>query len=912
MLDHKVSPLLDAMEVGECFARHDGASCYLLLHPESGREFVLKQISVPASAEQVSALLLTGAYASEEEADAYYRKEAESLVREAEARKKLLDCPYILPFLGVQMEKNDVGYAVYAVLPKRNSLEAYLRENAVSHLRGINMGIDLCVALSALREEGFVHGNLKPGNVFFSDTGRFLLGDFGLISTQDMQYAILPEQYRSSYSAPELGGILGGLNPTVDIYSLGMILYRIYNGNHAPFEDEQTGAKAAEARRLAGEELPAPIYADYELAAIIKKACAPDPANRYQTPDEMRAELETYMRRNAVSDHLIVPPLVHDSEPLTAEEAEAPTEPVRFADPETLDPAFKKAFSPEDNRDEKAKKEQRAKKEKKQPEEPEAASEADSTASGEAAPAVRKPDKRQRRRKRAWIVFSAVMVLVVALLALYEFTDLGQGFWHFFVSVEKLEVEDVTADSLKLRLSTNTDSEDFTAYCQDAYGNSLTGSFEDGVAAFSGLKPNTQYTLKVELPGLHKLSGTTSVSAITRNQTEVTRMEAVPGAQDGSIELTLTVREGDEAPAFWTLEYGRQGEEPVEVQFAGERYLLSELEVGAEYTLTLKNGENLYLAGQTQTTCTPVKAVRAEALALESVLDGAARVTWLCTTDLPDAWTLHCADADGKEITVTPEQAEQADDGWHCAAAITGIEPDVSYELTLSADGLDRPLRLTIVDERITVADFTATATAEGLSLRWSANREREAGWLVTAAFDGNQKIETVVHGDSCVLTVLPDVDYELTLACADGTELDGATTASVHSQPTLRFTRLGLTNSTTIGTYYTPNKENWSYWELGGGTVRYRHDDKITFLITAGGWPVNSDEEITVMYVVRDAATDKVLNLQTETLIWNEMWDGNKWAGQIPWLPETPGSYTFSAYLNGQRLGTIPFTIIQ
>ena len=222
MLNHKVSPLLDAMEIGECFSQHDGAACYRISHPESGRELVLKQISVPASAEQVSALLLTGAYASAEEADAYYRKEAENLVKEAQERTKLLDCPYILPFLGVQMEKNEVGYTVYAVLPKRNSLQAHLDENAVSHLRGINMGIDLCVAMSALREAGYVHGNLKPGNVFFSDTGRFLLGDFGLISTRDMQYATLPEQYRSNYSAPELSGLLGGMNTTVDIYSLGL------------------------------------------------------------------------------------------------------------------------------------------------------------------------------------------------------------------------------------------------------------------------------------------------------------------------------------------------------------------------------------------------------------------------------------------------------------------------------------------------------------------------------------------------------------------------------------------------------------------------------------------------------------------------------------------------------------------
>lgn len=913
MLEHKVSPLLDAMEIGECFSQHDGASCYEIRHPESGREFVLKVISVPASAEQVSALLLTGAYASEEEADAYYRKEAEDLVREAEARNKLLDCPYILPFLGVQMEKNDVGYAVYAVLPKRNSLQAYLTENAVSHLRGINMGIDLCVALAALREEGYVHGNLKPGNVFFSDTGRFLLGDFGLISTQDMQYAILPEQYRSCYSAPELGGMMGGLNPTVDIYSLGMILYRIYNGNHAPFEDEQTGTKAAEARRLAGEELPAPIYADYELAAIIRKACAFQPAERYQTPDEMRTDLENYMRRNAVSDHLIVPPLVNDSEPLSPEEAEEPAEPVRFTDPEDLDSTFKKAFAPEDSRDEKLRKESKPRKEKKHIDDaPSAESDVPAAPSTpEQRIAQQRAEKSRKRRKRAWIVFAAAMVLIVSLIGLYEFTDLGQGLWHYFVTVEKLEVSDVTADSLKLTLHTNTDAGSFTAYCQDAYGNSFTGSFEDGATVFSGLNPNTQYNLKVELPGLHKISGSTTTSAITKSETKLTRFDAVPGAEDGTVRLKLTVRKGDEKPAFWTLAYGKTGEEPVEVQFAGDSHELTGLETGVEYTFNLLGTENLYLGGSTEVRFTPLKSVRAENLALDSVLDGEASLSWLCTTDLPEQWSLRFADPDGNELPVTLAEPQKQDDGWHCAASVSGLTPDLSYTFTLSATGLARSLSLTVRDELYAIDGLTAEATADGLSLRWTANREPEEGWRVTAAFD-DQQFEQLVHGDRCVLAVLPDTDYNVTVEPADGKPCTGVNTVSVRSQYMQRFTQMGLNSNTTIGTYYTPNKEQWSYWELGGGTVRYRHDDRITFLITAGGWPVDSNEEVTVMYVVRDAANDKVVNLQTETAVWNDLWDGNKWAGQIPWLPETPGAYTFTVFINSQRLGSIGFTLIQ
>lgn len=45
-----------------------------------------------------------------------------------------------------------------------------------------------------------------------------------------------------------------------------MLLYRIYNGNHGPFEDEATGEAMADKLRLTGKAMPTPIYADYELA----------------------------------------------------------------------------------------------------------------------------------------------------------------------------------------------------------------------------------------------------------------------------------------------------------------------------------------------------------------------------------------------------------------------------------------------------------------------------------------------------------------------------------------------------------------------------------------------------------------------------------------------------------------------
>ena len=910
MLDHKVSPLLDAMEVGECFAQHDGAACYRILHPESGREFVLKHISVPAGEEQVEALLLTGAYASQEEADAYYRKEAEALVREAENRKKLLDCPYILPFLGVQMEKKaGVGYDVYAVLPKRNSLEGYLNENAVSHLRGINMGIDLCVALAALREEGYVHGNLKPGNVFFSDTGRFLLGDFGLISTEDMQYAVLPEQYRSSYSAPELSGFLG-LNETVDIYSLGMILYRIYNGNHAPFEDEKTGARAAEARRLAGEALPAPIYADYELAEIILKACAFEPAERYQSPEEMRVELEQYMRRNAVSDHLIVPPLVNDEGPVSAEAAAEETEPVRFADPEKMDEQFKKSFKPEEPKEGKKKKRRDDDEPLPISESPILSDEPPQLAADRRRLAA-KLKKARQRRKRAWIAFAAAMVLLVTLIGLYEFTDLGKGLWHYFVKVDKLTVSQITADSLRVDLAADAaNPDDFIALCQDAYGNSKSGHFVGGTAFFQDLNPNTQYNIKLELPGLHKLSGATSASAVTKPLTELLTFEATPGSEGGSVRLELVVKDEATEPETWTLAYGKTGETPQQTRFSGHSVQLSGLEAGVEYSFTLLPGEDLYLSGKTETVFTPLPTVEASELRLEKIENGEALLRWNCGRELPESWSLRCTDPEGKELPAEIQPPVSGETGWLCGAVIPNIVPDTSYSVTLSAPGLAVPLSLELRDDVITVTGFAAEATADGLSLRWAANREPAAGWRVLASFGDGQQIEELVQGDQCLMAVLPDTDYSLTLEAADGSSVTGSNTASIRSQYDRRFVQMGLDRGTTLGTYYTPDKEEWSFSDLGGGTIRYRHSDRITFVVTAGGSPVDSGEPVTALYVIQKADGETV-NVQSEKLIWNEMWNNGRWYGQIPWLPEEPGSYSFSVYVNSQRMGSIPFTLV-
>lgn len=104
----------------------------------------------------------------------------------------------------------------------------------------------------------------------------------------------------------------------------------------------------ADKLRLTGKAMPTPIYADYELAAIILKTCAPRPEDRFQTPAELKQALVYYMQRNEVSDTLIVPPIVTPEAPLAPEAETAEEEaPARMTDAEQLDEKFRTSFAPD-------------------------------------------------------------------------------------------------------------------------------------------------------------------------------------------------------------------------------------------------------------------------------------------------------------------------------------------------------------------------------------------------------------------------------------------------------------------------------------------------------------------------------------------------------------------------------------
>lgn len=296
-----ISPLLDGFVMGDPISDHDGVRCCPAMQTETNDKYIVKIISVPASQTKLDALLLAGAFRDRESASDYFRDLAEGVVEEAVLLQRLSRLEGFIPYKNwqvVPMEDGEIGYDVYLTGNYRATLERHLRHDSMTHLAAVNLGLDLCAALAVCRRSGYLYVDLKPDNIVISEDQEYRIADLGFVSLSSLAYASLPERYLSAYTAPEITDAYSALNSTMDIYSVGLILYQVYNGGVLPFEG-----------RAPETPLSAPQYADPEMAQIILKACDPNPEVRWQDPMQMGHALVNYLQSHSVNATPITVPV---------------------------------------------------------------------------------------------------------------------------------------------------------------------------------------------------------------------------------------------------------------------------------------------------------------------------------------------------------------------------------------------------------------------------------------------------------------------------------------------------------------------------------------------------------------------------------------------------------------------------
>lgn len=276
----------------------------------------MKVVRIPDNQEEIAEAYRNGC-TSEEIAREYAVRLQEAvkeyqLMADMKGHSNIVSCD---DFAAVPQE-GGIGWVLYIRMELLTPLKEIIRPDVYSEERVLQLGMDICKALivceRVYRNTTIINRDIKPDNILVSDLGDFKLGDFGISRTMDHETkaTIAGTPY---YMAPEVIRH-EKYGKTVDIYSLGLVMYWMMNNCRLPFFGASAGASWLSARdrylayekRISGEAMPEPVNGSPVLKRIVQKACAYRPENRYSSAQEMLKALcrvkdgeNTGNRRNA-------------------------------------------------------------------------------------------------------------------------------------------------------------------------------------------------------------------------------------------------------------------------------------------------------------------------------------------------------------------------------------------------------------------------------------------------------------------------------------------------------------------------------------------------------------------------------------------------------------------------------------
>lgn len=197
----------------------------------------------------------------------------------------------------LQGQSNIVGYDELTVVPHEDGVggDVFIRMELLISLpqrlkkdyfdeNVIKLGVDISNALILCEKEHIIHGNIKPNNILVSKDEEYKLSDFSILKNADIT-ASEKQKTGMEYQAPE---VLRGepYGHTVDIYSLGMVMYWLLNNQTLPCKDEK---------------LQPPAIGSEKLKEIVMKACESCPEDRYASAQELYDALRALKNKRTMT-----------------------------------------------------------------------------------------------------------------------------------------------------------------------------------------------------------------------------------------------------------------------------------------------------------------------------------------------------------------------------------------------------------------------------------------------------------------------------------------------------------------------------------------------------------------------------------------------------------------------------------
>lgn len=275
------------------FGREAFGSIYIIRRggDKNAETAVLKEICIYLDAEnknhiQKDGILIQGA-------NVFLPACVDDVIEEIKLMQQLSRCSNIIAYEDYLIRKHDQGsgWDIYIRMELIDTLENHLHSQPLSEKEILKLGLDISRALIDFHNEGILHRNIKPWNIFIDKQGGFKLGDFGIprkLSDDGLKgfdSNMAPQNYYTH-------------NPDacLDIYSLALVMYRLLNRGQDPFLPVSGLTPAqwddARRRRIGGEPLPRPAHGSDSLCGVLAIALAPIAENCYQTAGQFHDALK--------------------------------------------------------------------------------------------------------------------------------------------------------------------------------------------------------------------------------------------------------------------------------------------------------------------------------------------------------------------------------------------------------------------------------------------------------------------------------------------------------------------------------------------------------------------------------------------------------------------------------------------
>ena len=266
----------------------------------------IKIIEIPQNDSEIREAKAEGM--AEEEVKTYFKGFVDELVEEITLLESLKEAKGIVGISDYKViEKEDsIGWTIYIRMELLKGINDYVEQNTFAEEDIINLGLDLSEALEYCEKLKIIHRDIKPENIFISKFGEYKLGDFGIARKLENTSSIMSKKGTYLYMPPE---VYKGeeYDRTVDLYSLGLVMYKLGNENRTPFLPKAPNPitfrdkEKALMMRMQGEKILKPNNMSEELFKIIEKMTAYKSEERYQSAKELRKDLEKLKEKNTKS-----------------------------------------------------------------------------------------------------------------------------------------------------------------------------------------------------------------------------------------------------------------------------------------------------------------------------------------------------------------------------------------------------------------------------------------------------------------------------------------------------------------------------------------------------------------------------------------------------------------------------------